>query len=69
MRKFEEELQIAFEAGMKTYSGNTAWNFVNGVIYSLTVVSTNDFFRRFAQGGDAHYGQRVAVMTESLFVC
>lgn len=25
---------------MKTYSGNTAWNFVNGVIYSLTVVST-----------------------------
>nr|XP_040235781.2 uncharacterized protein LOC120957575 isoform X1 [Anopheles coluzzii] len=40
LRKFEEELQIAFEAGMKTYSGNTAWNFVNGVIYSLTVVST-----------------------------
>ncbi|KAL9704030.1 hypothetical protein quinque_007548 [Culex quinquefasciatus] len=40
LRKFEEELQVAFEAGMKTYSGNTAWNFVNGVIYSLTVVST-----------------------------
>ncbi|XP_035895676.1 uncharacterized protein LOC118504801 isoform X1 [Anopheles stephensi] len=40
LRKFEEELQIAFEAGMKSYSGNTAWNFVNGVIYSLTVVST-----------------------------
>ncbi|XP_055597920.1 uncharacterized protein LOC129747646 isoform X1 [Uranotaenia lowii] len=40
LRKFEEELQIAFEAGMKTYSGNTAWNFINGVIYSLTVVST-----------------------------
>ncbi|XP_058459892.1 uncharacterized protein LOC131435737 isoform X1 [Malaya genurostris] len=40
LRKFEEELQVAFEAGMKTYSGNTAWNFINGVIYSLTVVST-----------------------------
>ncbi|XP_053685922.1 trichohyalin [Sabethes cyaneus] len=40
LRKFEEELQIAFDAGMKTYSGSTAWNFVNGVIYSLTVVST-----------------------------
>ncbi|XP_058170477.1 uncharacterized protein LOC131285636 [Anopheles ziemanni] len=40
LRKFEEELQIAFEAGMKSYSGNTAWNFINGVIYSLTVVST-----------------------------
>ncbi|XP_035792723.1 uncharacterized protein LOC118466937 isoform X1 [Anopheles albimanus] len=40
LRKFEEELQIAFEAGMKSYSGNTAWNFVNSVIYSLTVVST-----------------------------
>ncbi|XP_065085993.1 uncharacterized protein LOC135707996 [Ochlerotatus camptorhynchus] len=40
LRKFEEELHVAFEAGMKTYSGNTAWNFVNGVIYSLTVVST-----------------------------
>ena len=40
LRKFEEELQTAFEAGMKSYSGNTAWNFINGVIYALTVVST-----------------------------
>ncbi|KFB37474.1 hypothetical protein ZHAS_00004712 [Anopheles sinensis] len=38
LRKFEEELQVAFEAGMKSYSGNTAWNFINGVIYSLTEV-------------------------------
>lgn len=40
LRIFEEELNTSFEAGVRSYSGHTAWNFVNGVLYSLTVITT-----------------------------
>jgi hypothetical protein len=40
LRKFEEELQSAIETGMKTYSGHTTWNFVNGVLYCLDIATT-----------------------------
>lgn len=40
LRKFEEELQTAIEAGMKSYSGHTTWNFVNAVFYCIDIVTT-----------------------------
>lgn len=40
LRKFEEELHVAHEAGMTSYSGMKAWTFINGIIYCLTVVTT-----------------------------
>lgn len=40
LRGFEEELHVAHEAGQRSYSGLTAWTFVNGVIYCMTVVTT-----------------------------
>lgn len=40
LRKFEEELQTAIEAGMKSYSGHTTWNFVNAVLFCIDTVST-----------------------------
>lgn len=48
LKLFEEELQVAFEAGVKSYSGLTAWNFVNSVLYCLTVVTTIGNFATFA---------------------
>ncbi|KAG4069120.1 hypothetical protein HA402_008431 [Bradysia odoriphaga] len=40
LRKFEDELQTAHEAGMTSYSGMKAWSFINGIIYCITVVTT-----------------------------
>lgn len=40
LRKFEEELHAAHEAGMTSYSGMKAWTFINGMIYCMTVVTT-----------------------------
>ncbi|KAF5307980.1 hypothetical protein FQR65_LT06548 [Abscondita terminalis] len=40
LRIFEEELHVAHEAGMHSYSGQRSWSFLNGVIYCLTVIST-----------------------------
>lgn len=40
LRKFEEELHSAHEAGMTSYSGMKAWTFINGIIYCMTVVTT-----------------------------
>lgn len=40
LRSFEEELHLAHEAGMHTYSGQRSWSFINGLLYCLTVVST-----------------------------
>uniref|UniRef100_A0A1B0DCI0 Potassium channel domain-containing protein n=1 Tax=Phlebotomus papatasi TaxID=29031 RepID=A0A1B0DCI0_PHLPP len=40
LRKFEEELHTAHEAGMTSYSGQKAWSFLNGWAYCLTVVTT-----------------------------
>lgn len=37
---FEEELHTAHEAGIHTYTGQRSWSFLNGVIYSITVIST-----------------------------
>lgn len=40
LRKFEEELHQAHEAGMHSYSGQRSWSFLNGVVYTLTVITT-----------------------------
>nr|XP_015839296.1 PREDICTED: uncharacterized protein LOC107398702 isoform X1 [Tribolium castaneum] len=40
LRTFEEELHTAHEAGMKTYSGQRSWSFLNSVVYCLTIVTT-----------------------------
>ena len=38
--KFEDELHVAFEAGINSYSGLKSWSFLNSVFYSLTVMTT-----------------------------
>lgn len=40
LRGFEEELHLAHEAGLTSYSGLKAWTFINGVVYCMTVVTT-----------------------------
>lgn len=40
LRIFEEELHVAHEAGMKTYSGQKSWSFLNSVVYCLSIVTT-----------------------------
>lgn len=40
LRTFEEELHQAHEAGMRTYSGQRSWSFLNGVVYAFTVITT-----------------------------
>lgn len=40
LRGFEEELHNAHEAGLRSYSGLSAWTFVNSVVYCMTVVTT-----------------------------
>lgn len=40
LRIFEEELHQAHEAGMRTYSGQRSWSFLNGVVYALTAITT-----------------------------
>jgi hypothetical protein len=37
---FENQLHEAFEAGMKSYSGQRSWSFLNALIYCFTVIST-----------------------------
>lgn len=37
---FENELQTAFEAGVKSYSGQQSWSFINSYMYCLNVVTT-----------------------------
>jgi hypothetical protein len=38
--KFEDELHVAFEAGINSYSGLKAWSFLNSIFYSLTIMTT-----------------------------
>lgn len=40
LRKFEEELHSAHEAGMTDYSGMRSWSFLNGIVYCLTILTT-----------------------------
>ena len=40
LRVFEEEIYRAHEAGMVEYSGYRSWSFLNGVVYSLSLIST-----------------------------
>lgn len=40
LRVFEEELHVAHEAGMTSYSGQRSWSFLNGIVYALTVITT-----------------------------
>lgn len=40
LRGFEEELHVAHEAGLTSYSGLKAWTFINGVAYCMTIVTT-----------------------------
>ncbi|KAB0794098.1 hypothetical protein PPYR_13718 [Photinus pyralis] len=47
LRVFEEQLHVAHEAGMRTYSGQRSWSFLNGVIYCLTIVTTIGYGHMF----------------------
>ncbi|XP_059489329.1 uncharacterized protein LOC132204695 isoform X1 [Neocloeon triangulifer] len=38
--EFEDQLQVAFDAGINTYSGKRSWSFLNSVVYCITVVTT-----------------------------
>lgn len=40
LRDMEEQLHEAHEAGVHTYSGQRSWSFLNGIVYSLTIVTT-----------------------------
>ncbi|XP_063239868.1 uncharacterized protein LOC134540831 [Bacillus rossius redtenbacheri] len=40
LREFEEQLHAAHEAGVRSYSGQRNWSFLNAVVYCLTVVTT-----------------------------
>lgn len=40
LRDFEEQLHVAHEAGVHSYSGQRSWTFLNGIVYCLTVVTT-----------------------------
>ncbi|XP_018392687.1 PREDICTED: trichohyalin [Cyphomyrmex costatus] len=40
LMEFEEQLHIAHEAGLHTYSGQKSWSFLNAVVYCLTVITT-----------------------------
>jgi len=38
--EFEDQLQVAFDAGINSYSGQRSWSFLNSVVYSLSIVTT-----------------------------
>lgn len=40
LRKFEEELENAFDSGMSNYSGQKAWSFLNSWVYCFSVITT-----------------------------
>lgn len=40
LRNFEEQLHNAHEAGVKSYSGQRSWSFLNAVVYCLSIVTT-----------------------------
>lgn len=40
LRGFEDELHNAHEAGLRSYSGLSAWTFINGVVFCMTIVTT-----------------------------
>ncbi|XP_022918345.2 uncharacterized protein [Onthophagus taurus] len=47
LKHFEEELHVAHEAGIRSYTGKTSWSFLNGIIYSLTLVTTIGYGHMF----------------------
>ncbi|KAK5645043.1 hypothetical protein RI129_006343 [Pyrocoelia pectoralis] len=47
LRVFEEELHVAHEAGMRTYSGQRSWSFLNGIVYCLTIITTIGYGHMF----------------------
>ena len=44
LMEFEEQLHTAHEAGVRSYSGQKSWSFLNGVIYCLTVITTIGYY-------------------------
>ncbi|XP_057341030.1 uncharacterized protein LOC130678052 [Microplitis mediator] len=40
LMEFEEQLHVAHEAGVHSYSGQKSWSFLNAVVYCLTVITT-----------------------------
>lgn len=40
LRKFEEEVQVAFDAGLTSYSGQSSWSFLNSWVYCFSVITT-----------------------------
>ncbi|XP_033218851.1 uncharacterized protein LOC117174147 isoform X2 [Belonocnema kinseyi] len=40
LMEFEEQLHVAHDAGVHTYSGKKSWTFSNAVVYCFTVITT-----------------------------
>ncbi|XP_066157290.1 uncharacterized protein [Euwallacea fornicatus] len=59
LRQFEEELHSAHEAGMKEYSGMRSWSFLNGIVYSLTIVTTIGYGHMFPK---TDYGRALTIV-------
>ncbi|XP_030758878.1 TWiK family of potassium channels protein 7-like isoform X4 [Sitophilus oryzae] len=59
LRSFEEELHNAHEAGMTDYSGQRSWSFLNGIVYSLTVITTIGYGHMFPK---THTGRALTIV-------
>lgn len=47
LMEFEEQLHVAHDAGVHTYSGKRSWTFLNAVVYCLTVITTIGEFLQY----------------------
>ncbi|XP_048522855.1 TWiK family of potassium channels protein 7-like [Dendroctonus ponderosae] len=59
LRKFEEELHSAHEAGMTDYSGMRSWSFLNGIVYCLTILTTIGYGHMFPK---THTGRALTIV-------
>ncbi|KAL1491845.1 hypothetical protein ABEB36_012380 [Hypothenemus hampei] len=59
LRKFEEELHSAHEAGMTDYSGSRSWSFLNGIVYCLTIITTIGYGHMYPK---THTGRALTIV-------
>ncbi|KAF7279884.1 TWiK family of potassium channels protein 18-like isoform X2 [Rhynchophorus ferrugineus] len=59
LRLFEEELHVAHEAGMTDYSGQRSWSFLNGIVYSLTIITTIGYGHMYPK---THTGRALTIV-------
>ena len=44
LNAFESQLLEAVDAGVKSYSGQTTWTFINAIVYSISLITTTGKF-------------------------